>query len=106
AELAGAAPRRAGRAHGPGPHRRPVAQRGAGRHGAAGARLLRAAVRRHPRELSVPRLEARPVRLRLRAPLRTAWGELREREIVAVTLAWSRSDFGIGEAAPLEPYDG
>jgi L-Ala-D/L-Glu epimerase len=41
------------------------------------------------------------VRLALRDPLVTAWGTLREREIVRVRLGE-----GVGEAAPLEPYDG
>ncbi len=54
----------------------------------------------------MPRLEVAPVRLALRAPLRTAWGELRERELLQVRLVWSEDDFGLGEAAPLEPYDG
>jgi L-alanine-DL-glutamate epimerase-like enolase superfamily enzyme len=45
-------------------------------------------------------------RFTLRAPLRTAWGELREREILRVTLDWGDGDHGAGEAAPLEPYDG
>ena len=52
------------------------------------------------------RLEVTSVRLVLRAPLVTAWGELREREILRVRLAWSGEDFGVGEAAPLEGYDG
>jgi L-alanine-DL-glutamate epimerase-like enolase superfamily enzyme len=52
------------------------------------------------------RLEVTPVRLVLREPLISAWGELREREILRVRLAWSGEDFGLGEAAPLEPYDG
>ncbi len=42
----------------------------------------------------------------MRAPLRTSWGEMREREILRVRLAWSDDDFGVGEAAPLELYDG
>jgi L-Ala-D/L-Glu epimerase len=54
----------------------------------------------------VARLDVTRVRLVLRAPLATSWGELREREILRVRLAWSDDDFGIGEAAPLEPYDG
>jgi L-Ala-D/L-Glu epimerase len=54
----------------------------------------------------VARLEVTPVRLVLRAPLVTAWGELREREVLRVRLAWSDDDFGVGEAAPLERYDG
>jgi L-alanine-DL-glutamate epimerase-like enolase superfamily enzyme len=52
------------------------------------------------------RLEVTRRRLVLREPLVSAWGELREREILRVRLAWSGEDFGIGEAAPLEPYDG
>lgn len=47
------------------------------------------------------RLEVRTVRHELRAPLRAAWGELRVRELLEVRL-----EDGIGEAAPLEPYDG
>ena len=47
-----------------------------------------------------------PVRLALRAPLVTAWGELRERELLRVRLTLGDGDFGVGEAAPLEPYDG
>jgi L-alanine-DL-glutamate epimerase-like enolase superfamily enzyme len=52
------------------------------------------------------RLEVRPVRHELRAPLRTAWGELRVRELLEVRLEVAPGDFGEGEAAPLEPYDG
>src|SRR5829696_583454 len=52
------------------------------------------------------RLEVTPTRLVLRAPMPTSWGELREREILQVRLAWSDDDFGLGEAAPLELYDG
>jgi L-Ala-D/L-Glu epimerase len=51
-------------------------------------------------------LAVRTVRLRLRAPLRAAWGTLEWRELVQVRLAFSDDDFGWGEAAPLEPYDG
>jgi L-alanine-DL-glutamate epimerase-like enolase superfamily enzyme len=54
----------------------------------------------------VPRLEVRRVRLALRAPLRAAWGELRSRELLQVRITWGAGDFGAGEAAPLEPYDG
>jgi L-alanine-DL-glutamate epimerase-like enolase superfamily enzyme len=54
----------------------------------------------------VARLEVTPVRLALRAPLRTAWGELAERELLEVRLSFSAEDAGRGEAAPLEPYDG
>jgi len=52
------------------------------------------------------RLEVRPVRHELRAPLRAAWGELRVRELLEVRLEVAPGDFGEGEAAPLEPYDG
>jgi L-alanine-DL-glutamate epimerase-like enolase superfamily enzyme len=51
------------------------------------------------------RLEVTPRRLALRSPLRTSWGELREREVLEVRLEWAAGDFGLGEAAPLEPYD-
>jgi L-alanine-DL-glutamate epimerase-like enolase superfamily enzyme len=54
----------------------------------------------------VPLLTVRHVRLALRAPVRAAWGELRERELLEVRLGWSDADFGLGEAAPLEGYDG
>jgi L-alanine-DL-glutamate epimerase-like enolase superfamily enzyme len=54
----------------------------------------------------VARLEVTPVRHVLRVPLRMAWGELSVRELLHVRLAWSETDFGVGEAAPLEPYDG
>jgi L-alanine-DL-glutamate epimerase-like enolase superfamily enzyme len=46
------------------------------------------------------------VRLTLRTPLRTAWGVLEERELLRVRLMFSDRDWGEGEAAPLEPYDG
>jgi L-alanine-DL-glutamate epimerase-like enolase superfamily enzyme len=52
------------------------------------------------------RLGARRESLPLRRPLRTAWGELRSREIVRVALEWREADWGEGEAAPLEAYDG
>jgi L-alanine-DL-glutamate epimerase-like enolase superfamily enzyme len=51
-------------------------------------------------------LAVRTVGLRLRAPLRAAWGSLGSRALVQVRLAFSDDDFGWGEAAPLEPYDG
>jgi L-alanine-DL-glutamate epimerase-like enolase superfamily enzyme len=54
----------------------------------------------------MPQLTVRTVRHELRVPLRAAWGELHVREIVLVRLAWSDRDYGEGEAAPLEPYDG
>jgi L-Ala-D/L-Glu epimerase len=46
------------------------------------------------------------VRYRLRLPMRAAWGELSEREVLRVRLDFGDGDFGLGEAAPLEPYDG
>jgi L-alanine-DL-glutamate epimerase-like enolase superfamily enzyme len=51
-------------------------------------------------------MQVTPRRLRLRSPLRAAWGELRERDVLHVRLDWGGGDFGEGEAAPLEPYDG
>jgi len=51
-------------------------------------------------------LDVTPVRLALRTPILAAWGELRERTVLQVRLSWGDADFGIGEAAPLEPYDG
>ena len=51
-------------------------------------------------------MQVTPRRLVLRSPLRTAWGELRTREVLHVRLDWGGGDFGEGEAAPLEPYDG
>jgi L-alanine-DL-glutamate epimerase-like enolase superfamily enzyme len=51
-------------------------------------------------------LTVRTVTYRLRTPLRTAWGELRERTVLQVRLAFGADDWGEGEAAPLEPYDG
>jgi L-alanine-DL-glutamate epimerase-like enolase superfamily enzyme len=46
------------------------------------------------------------VRFALRSPHRAAWGELSEREILRVRIDFGDDDFGMGEAAPLEPYDG
>lgn len=51
------------------------------------------------------RLEAQRVAYRLHTPLRTAWGSLEERVVVAVQLG-DDEDVGYGEAAPLEAYDG
>ncbi len=50
------------------------------------------------------RLERRS--LRFRDALRTAYGVLRTRELIEVTLTDERGTEGHGEAAPLEPYDG
>lgn len=46
------------------------------------------------------------VELPLRTPLRTAWGTLRTRSILVLTIVGSDGVVGRGEAAPLEPYDG
>ncbi len=43
---------------------------------------------------------------RLREPLQTAFGTLRERQTLVVTLESADGSCGVGEAAPLEPYDG
>jgi L-alanine-DL-glutamate epimerase-like enolase superfamily enzyme len=47
-----------------------------------------------------------PVALRLRAPLTAAWGALTERVVLNVFVEDADGERGIGEAAPLEPYDG
>ena len=52
------------------------------------------------------RLEVEPVALALREPLRAAWGTLRERPLLRVTLVAPDGLAGHGEAAPLEAYDG
>ena len=44
--------------------------------------------------------------LRFAAPLQTANGELRERELLLLRLRGEDGVVGWGEAAPLEPYDG
>jgi len=46
------------------------------------------------------------VRMQPRAPLRAAWGVMDERELLRVRLDFGDGDFGDGEAAPLEDYDG
>jgi L-Ala-D/L-Glu epimerase len=51
-------------------------------------------------------LSVEPVRFRLREPVRAAWGVLTERELLHVRLDFGDGDYGEGEAAPLEPYDG
>ena len=50
------------------------------------------------------RVDART--LRFRRPVRTAWGELAEREVLELTLTGGDGVAGRGESAPLEPYDG
>ncbi len=44
--------------------------------------------------------------LRLKRPIVASYGELAERELIAVTLTDGEGIVGYGEAAPLEPYDG
>ena len=66
------------------PQRRARAERGAGRDRDAAARVLPAALVRHPGQLM--RLETEPVALALREPLRAAWGTLRERPLLRVRL--------------------
>ncbi len=44
--------------------------------------------------------------LRLRKPLESAYGTVRERELLTVALTDGDGVTGFGEAAPLEPYDG
>jgi L-Ala-D/L-Glu epimerase len=51
-------------------------------------------------------LSARTLSLRLKSPLRAAWGELTDRELLRVRVDFGGGDFGEGEAAPLEGYDG
>jgi L-alanine-DL-glutamate epimerase-like enolase superfamily enzyme len=52
------------------------------------------------------RLRVEPQVLRLREPLRAAWGTLSERTLLRVELEAGDGLAGLGEAAPLEPYDG
>jgi L-alanine-DL-glutamate epimerase-like enolase superfamily enzyme len=47
-----------------------------------------------------------PVTHRLRAPLRTAYGDVRERGAFLLTITTADGVTGRGEAAPLEAYDG
>jgi L-alanine-DL-glutamate epimerase-like enolase superfamily enzyme len=51
-------------------------------------------------------LAVEPVIHRLRTPLATAYGEVRERGAFVVRLTAADGVVGTGEAAPLEPYDG
>ena len=44
--------------------------------------------------------------LRLRTPLRASWGELTDRALLKVRVDFGANDYGDGEAAPLEAYDG
>ena len=52
------------------------------------------------------RLEVQPVSLALREPLHAAWGVMTERELLLVRLHADDGLVGLGEAAPLEGYDG
>ena len=52
------------------------------------------------------KLAIQSLRLQLRRPLVTAWGELGDRELLAVTLTDRDGLQGRGEAGALEPYDG
>ena len=52
------------------------------------------------------RLVTEGVRMRLREPLRASWGTLSERQLLRVRLVAEDGLEGLGEAAPLEPYDG
>ncbi|HEV3093998.1 MAG TPA: enolase C-terminal domain-like protein [Solirubrobacteraceae bacterium] len=52
------------------------------------------------------RMEVRRHSLRLRTPLRTAYGEVAERVVLAVALSDADGSVGYGEAAPLPTYDG
>ena len=47
-----------------------------------------------------------PVTLRLREPLRTAYGNVTERELLLLRIEDADGNVGWGEAAPLESYDG
>jgi L-alanine-DL-glutamate epimerase-like enolase superfamily enzyme len=52
------------------------------------------------------RLTIRPVALRLARSLRSSYGIVSERDLLAITLTDEDGLTGCGEAAPLEPYDG
>jgi L-alanine-DL-glutamate epimerase-like enolase superfamily enzyme len=52
------------------------------------------------------RLAVDGLSLPLREPLRAAWGVLTQRELLRVQLEADDGLVGLGEAAPLEPYDG
>lgn len=51
-------------------------------------------------------LELEPFTFRLRTPVHAAWGTLERRELLRVRLRDTGGDMGVGEAAPLEAYDG
>jgi L-alanine-DL-glutamate epimerase-like enolase superfamily enzyme len=52
-------------------------------------------------ELTVERVQMRPL-----MPLQATWGVMEERELLRVRVDFGNGDFGLGEAAPLELYDG
>jgi L-alanine-DL-glutamate epimerase-like enolase superfamily enzyme len=52
------------------------------------------------------RLAVEHVTLPFREPVRAAWGRLEARELLRVRLEADDGLVGLGEAAPLEPYDG
>ena len=52
------------------------------------------------------RLAVEPVTLPFREPLRAAWGTIEQRDLLRVRLVADDGIEGLGEAAPLEPYDG
>jgi len=52
------------------------------------------------------RVRVRERRIELREPIRAAWGELAERTVLELELTGSDGVAGIGEAAPLQQYDG
>jgi L-alanine-DL-glutamate epimerase-like enolase superfamily enzyme len=52
------------------------------------------------------RLSAEAVSLQFGEPLRASWGVLMQRELLRVQLEADDGLVGLGEAAPLEPYDG
>jgi L-Ala-D/L-Glu epimerase len=52
------------------------------------------------------RVTIQPRMLRFRAPLRTSYGAVAEREILELTIEGADGIPGRGEAAPLQPYDG
>jgi L-alanine-DL-glutamate epimerase-like enolase superfamily enzyme len=51
-------------------------------------------------------LSVETLRLPLHGRLHAAWGGVEERELLQVRVEFGDGDFGEGEAAPLEPYDG
>ena len=78
------------------------------RTGAAGARLLRAVLRRDPgqRRHRLVRLQVHQRALALARPLHSSYGTVSERRLLAVSITDADGVIGHGEAAPLEAYDG